>query len=130
MRSLINCGIDPAVGRGDGVAAPLKENLGAALLLRCGWADLATNGAAFLDPMCGSGTLAIEAALIAANIAPGLSRDWYGFMGWVGHDAALFESLREQARLAIDRRALVPGRIVGSDRDPRGLRAGRQSLAH
>ena len=116
--------------RGDGVAAPLKENLAAALLLRCGWAELAAQGAAFLDPLCGSGTLPIEAALIAADIAPGLSRDWYGFLGWAGHDPALWASIREQAQARIHRKSLVPGRIAGSDLDPRGLRAGRQSLAH
>ena len=53
--------------RGAGVAAPLKENLAAALLLRCGWPTIAAAGGAFLDPMCGSGTLPIEAAAIAAE---------------------------------------------------------------
>ncbi len=53
-------------------AAPLKENLAAAILLRAGWPEIAADGGALLDPMCGSGTLPIEGALIAADIAPGL----------------------------------------------------------
>ena len=52
--------------------APLRENLAAALLLKAGWPEIAAGGGAFLDPLCGSGTLVIEAALIAADIAPGL----------------------------------------------------------
>jgi 23S rRNA (guanine2445-N2)-methyltransferase / 23S rRNA (guanine2069-N7)-methyltransferase len=58
--------------------APLKENLAAALLLRCGWPGIAAAGGAFVDPMCGSGTLVIEAALMAARIAPGLLRRRFG----------------------------------------------------
>jgi len=71
--------------RGAGVPAPLKENLAAALLLRAGWAELAAEGAAFLDPMCGSGTLPIEAALLAADVAPGLMREWFGWEEFGGH---------------------------------------------
>jgi len=55
--------------RQSGVEAPLKENLAAALLMRCGWPAIAAAGGAFADPMCGSGTLVIEAALMAAGIA-------------------------------------------------------------
>ena len=57
--------------RARGVAAPLKENLAAAVLLRCGWPAMAGAGGEFVDPMCGSGTLPIEAALMALDIAPG-----------------------------------------------------------
>ena len=54
------------------VAAPLKENLAAAVLIRAGWPDIAKqSGSALVDPMCGSGTLLIEGAMIAADIAPG-----------------------------------------------------------
>jgi 23S rRNA (guanine2445-N2)-methyltransferase / 23S rRNA (guanine2069-N7)-methyltransferase len=65
--------------RGAGVPAPLKENLAAALLLRAGWPEIAASGGGFLDPMCGSGTLPIEAAMIAGDIAPGIFRDYWGF---------------------------------------------------
>jgi len=60
--------------RVSGVEAPLKETLAAALLLRCGWREMAAQGGGFADPMCGSGTFVIEAAMIAADIAPGLLR--------------------------------------------------------
>ena len=60
--------------RGGQGAAPLKENLAAAILVRAGWPALAAVDGSFVDPMCGSGTLAIEAALIAADMAPGLIR--------------------------------------------------------
>ena len=63
--------------RAHGGAAPLKENLAAGLLLRAGWPELAAAGAPLLDPMCGSGTLAIEAGLMAADRAPGLGRDHF-----------------------------------------------------
>src|SRR5258706_14007063 len=59
---------------------------------------MAAAGAAFLDPLCGSGTLPIEAALIAAERAPGLLRDYWGFTGWRGHDAALGERVLAEAR--------------------------------
>ena len=55
----------------EGGEAPLKENLAAAILLRAGWPAIAARGGALLDPMCGSGTLLIEGALMAADIAPG-----------------------------------------------------------
>jgi 23S rRNA (guanine2445-N2)-methyltransferase / 23S rRNA (guanine2069-N7)-methyltransferase len=80
-----------------GVEAPLKENLAAALLLRSGWAAMAAEGAAFYDPMCGSGTLVIEAAMIAAGIAPGLLRKRFGFERWLQHDATLWQELRQAA---------------------------------
>ena len=82
------------VGAGE---APLKENLAAAILVRAGWAEIAAAGGAFVDPMCGSGTLVIEAAMIAADIAPGLKRARFGFEAWAGHDAALWQSIRAEA---------------------------------
>jgi 23S rRNA (guanine2445-N2)-methyltransferase / 23S rRNA (guanine2069-N7)-methyltransferase len=100
--------------------APLRENVAAGLLLRAGWAAMAGEGAEFLDPMCGSGTLVIEAALIAADRAPGLTRDYWGFSGWCGHDASLWQSLRDaalaRAQSDLD---LV---IRGTDSDARVLR--------
>lgn len=82
----------------DGGKAPLKENLAAAILLRAGWPKLAAAGGQFIDPMCGSGTLPIEAALMAANVAPGLRRSWFGFLGWRGHRAGLWQTLRDEAQ--------------------------------
>jgi 23S rRNA (guanine2445-N2)-methyltransferase / 23S rRNA (guanine2069-N7)-methyltransferase len=114
--------------RGAGVAAPLKENLAAALLLRSGWETLAREGAAFLDPMCGSGTLPIEAALIAANAAPGLTRDYFGFLGWAQHDPALWSQVREQAIAKRELSGLAGGRITGTDQDARAVRAALEAV--
>lgn len=83
--------------RVDSVVAPLKENLAAALLIRAGWPSMAEEGGALIDPMCGSGTLLVEGALMAADIAPGLQREDFGFMRWLQHDAALWQKLRAEA---------------------------------
>jgi 23S rRNA (guanine2445-N2)-methyltransferase / 23S rRNA (guanine2069-N7)-methyltransferase len=103
-----------------GGEAPLRENLAAGILLRAGWPEVAATGAAFLDPLCGSGTLPIEAALIAAERAPGLQRDYWGFSGWRGHDAALWEHTLAEARGRA--RDTLPNSIRGSDRDAAVLR--------
>ncbi len=109
--------------REEGGAAPLKENLAAAILLRAGWPAIAQAGGAFVDPMCGSGTLPIEAALIAADIAPGLQRPYFGFLKWKRHDVAAWEELLTEARERRERglRQLPP--IVGYDADPRAVKA-------
>lgn len=78
--------------------APLRENLAAALLLRAGWPELAKSGGDLVDPMCGSGTLLIEGAMMACDIAPGLARTEYGFSRWPGHDARLWEKLQTEAQ--------------------------------
>ncbi len=103
--------------RQEGGPAPLKENLAAALLVSAGWPALAATGAPFADPLCGSGTLPIEAALMAFDIAPGLLRPYFGLLGWRGHDAKLWNDLLEEART---RRRAAPrdNAIVGSDGDP------------
>jgi 23S rRNA (guanine2445-N2)-methyltransferase / 23S rRNA (guanine2069-N7)-methyltransferase len=102
--------------------APLRENLAAGLLLRAGWPAACARGAPFLDPLCGSGTLVIEAALIAAGRAPGLQRGYFGFLGWRGHDATLWTRLLSEARAAA--RGAPPGaaRLCGSDQDAAVLR--------
>ncbi len=83
--------------REEQVLAPMKENLAAAVLLRAGWPAIAAEGGALIDPMCGSGTLPIEAALMAGDIAPGLTRTYFGFLGWKGHNAALWQNLLDEA---------------------------------
>src|SRR6185436_7783101 len=77
--------------------APLRENLAAGILLRAGWPEKAQHAAEFLDPMCGSGTLVIEAGMIAANIAPGSRRHYFGFFGWPGHDRTAWDTLKRDA---------------------------------
>jgi 23S rRNA (guanine2445-N2)-methyltransferase / 23S rRNA (guanine2069-N7)-methyltransferase len=83
--------------RAENVTAPIKENLAAAMLLRCGWPEIAKKGGSLIDPMCGSGTLLLEAAMIAADFAPGLLRDYYGFMGWKQHDTECWQKLISEA---------------------------------
>ncbi|WP_299944104.1 bifunctional 23S rRNA (guanine(2069)-N(7))-methyltransferase RlmK/23S rRNA (guanine(2445)-N(2))-methyltransferase RlmL [uncultured Microbulbifer sp.] len=111
-------------------AAPLKENLAAALLLRAQWPRIAAEGGALLDPMCGSGTILIEAALMAADIAPGLFREQFGFESWLNHQSDIWNHLREEA---LQRRAAglekdLP-EIRGYDADARVLFAAEANIA-
>tara|TARA_B110000977_G_scaffold201594_1_gene297087 strand:+ start:8482 stop:10659 length:2178 start_codon:yes stop_codon:yes gene_type:complete len=78
-------------------SAPIKENLAVALLLRAGWPAMIKEGGALLDPMCGSGTLIIEGAMMAADIAPGMLRERYGFDQWLQHDPELWQTLVDEA---------------------------------
>jgi 23S rRNA (guanine2445-N2)-methyltransferase / 23S rRNA (guanine2069-N7)-methyltransferase len=77
--------------------APLKENLAAAVLRLAEWPRLARQRAPLIDPMCGSGTILIEATQVAADIAPGAGRDYFGFLGWGGHDQGIWNELRREA---------------------------------
>ena len=123
------------------VEAPLKENLAAGLLLYAAWPGEAAAGASLLDPLCGSGTLLIEAALMAADVAPGLLRaeaeakpgaaPAFGFLRWRQHDADLWNALlleaRERRGVGIKRLAAArPGMAIrGSDRDERAVKVAR-----
>ncbi len=89
--------------------APLNEALAAALVLLTGW----KGETPFVDPMCGSGTLPIEAAWIALRRPPGLTRKRFGFMGWMDYDVALWTDLRDEARRGVLKQLPVP--ILGSD---------------
>jgi len=109
--------------RPKGAPAPLKESLAAAVLLLADWPRRAAERQPLFDPMCGSGTLLIEAALIAGDIAPGLRRAHAGCVGWAGHDAGLWARLRREAE---DRsRAGAPRRpqLTGCDADAAAVRA-------
>lgn len=77
--------------------APLKETLAAGILRLAGWPELAMQGAALHDPLCGSGTLIIEGALAAAGVAPGLLRSRWGFTGWADHAAGVWSALVRDA---------------------------------
>ena len=111
-------------------AAPLKENLAAALLMRSGWPEIAAEGGALLDPMCGSGTILIEGALMAADIAPGLLRESFGFERWLNHQNDIWLGLREEA---LQRRAAGLERqlpeIRGYDADAKVLFAAESNIA-
>lgn len=89
--------------------APLNEALAAGLLLHAGW----TPQTPLVDPLCGSGTFCIEAAWMALARPPGLTRKWFGFMGWPDFDRSLWNALREEARGQVRRRLAAP--IAGSD---------------
>jgi putative N6-adenine-specific DNA methylase len=89
--------------------APLNEALAAALVLLTDW----RGEVAFTDPLCGSGTLPIEAAWIALRRPPGLTRRRFGFQGWMDFDVGLWTALRDQARRGV--RKEFPDPIVGSD---------------
>ncbi|NLD70803.1 MAG: class I SAM-dependent RNA methyltransferase [Limnobacter sp.] len=107
--------------RGD---APLKENLAAGLLALAGW----TPATPLVDPFCGSGTIAIEAASIAHDLAPGLSRS-FGFERLLDHDPALWSSLRAAAIRRAQAGAATPARIAGSDVDAAAVARARRNLA-
>lgn len=111
-------------------AAPLKENLAAALLLRAGWPQIAADGGALLDPMCGSGTILIEGAMMAADMAPGLLRDSFGFERWLNHQSDIWNALREEA---LERRrtglAKELPEIRGYDADAKVLFAAEANIA-
>jgi 23S rRNA (guanine2445-N2)-methyltransferase / 23S rRNA (guanine2069-N7)-methyltransferase len=83
--------------RKSGGPATLKENLAAALLIRSGWVKIAEKGGSFLDLFCGTGTLPIEAALIAGDIAPALVSKSKGPSGWLRHNTELWEELIQEA---------------------------------
>lgn len=103
-------------------AAPLKENLAAAILLRAGWPAIAKEKGTLMDPMCGSGTLLIEGALMAADIAPGLSREYFGFLGWKHHDAATWTKLVKEAEQRREAGLSALPSIVGYDQDPAAIK--------
>ena len=115
--------------RAEGGRAPLKENVAAAVLLRAGWPQIAEAGGMLLDPMCGSGTFLTEGALIAADAAPALDREYFGFLKWPGHDAALWARLRAEALARRSARA-VRRCILGSDIDPEAVRMSMANSAH
>ncbi len=108
--------------------APLKENLAAAILLRARWPQVYAEGGALVDPMCGSGTLLIEAALMAADVAPGWRRDYYGFLGWQQHDLALWRGLLDEARTRAEAGLKsLRACFFGSDLDPRMVQTAKRN---
>jgi len=110
-------------------AASLKENLAAALLLRSNWADLAAQNYALVDPMCASGTLLIEGAYIAANIAPNWQRKNWGFNKWLGHIPALWQQIyanaQKEAQVNISKASHW---IRGFESDPRLILPARTNI--
>jgi putative N6-adenine-specific DNA methylase len=109
--------------RRDADVAPLRENLAAGLIALSGW----TPDAPLLDPMCGSGTIAIEAALIAADRAPGLGRT-FGFQKLAWYDGPAWQRIRQRAHDRVRPAPATPA-IFASDVDPRVVELCRRNLA-
>ena len=104
--------------------APIRENLAASMVLDAGWEALsAESDAVMLDPMCGAGTLVIEAAMVACRRAPGLSREHFGFERWKGHDAEAWAEIVAEAQAQVE----TPRRVVamGFDEDEEVLEVAR-----
>ncbi len=111
-------------------AAPLKENLAAALLLRADWPGMAARGGALIDPMCGSGTLLLEGAMMVADIAPGLDRGRFGFEQWSGHRRDQWQAILADARGRAERgRSRTLPEIRGYDADMRVVRRAQENIA-
>lgn len=115
---------DPLFRRGyrkAGGVAPMNEVLAAGLISLSGW----DGQSPFLDPMCGSATFAVEAALMATNTAPGLLRKSYGFMHWPDYEPALFEQLKAEA---LDKRTPLRAVIQASDISGKALGDARRNI--
>lgn len=107
--------------------APLKENVAAAMVRRSGWQP----GEPLIDPMCGAGTLLIEAALLAADIAPGLQRQRWGFNAWSQHQPAHWQRLQQQAhQRASTGVAGYPGLLIGYDKKAAVLQQAELNAQH
>ncbi|GIW44015.1 MAG: RNA methyltransferase [Candidatus Binatia bacterium] len=113
--------------RREAAVAPLKETLAAALLYAADWPQRAAEGEPLVDPFCGSGTIVIEAALMALDRAPGLTRRHFGFLAWKGHDAALWQALLAEAYKRARASAPRPIRIHGSDVSHEALALARRA---
>ncbi|MCP3929860.1 MAG: bifunctional 23S rRNA (guanine(2069)-N(7))-methyltransferase RlmK/23S rRNA (guanine(2445)-N(2))-methyltransferase RlmL [Bacteroidetes bacterium] len=113
--------------RTSSVTAPLKETLASAIVALAGWPE--NEEFMLLDPMCGSGTLLIEAALLYGDSAPGLSRPYYGFLGWKQHNSKLWRELVDEAiereERGLDRKW---PRIIGYDADKEAVAAAKKNI--
>ena len=110
--------------RRDPTIAPLKETLAAGLVALTGW-DQTTH---FVDPMCGSGSLPLEAAMLASNSAPGLLSPQFGFQRWPDFDTSSWKELIEEAEQI---QSTLPANLIfGSDRDQRAVELARRNAEH
>ena len=104
--------------------APIKETLASAIVMRSGWVP----GTPLLDPMCGSGTLLIEAAMLATDRAPGLHRGHWGFNGWLQHDDAVWKEVKAEAQTRARKGlAAYESRFYGADVDARVIERARSN---
>lgn len=103
--------------------APINEVLAAGLLLKTGW-DGQSN---FFDPMCGSGTFLIEAAMIACNIPANINRESYAFMNWEDYDADLYQKIVEASLKKVRE---FHHKIIGYDKAPSAVRKAQENVEH
>ncbi|CAE6900256.1 bifunctional 23S rRNA (guanine(2069)-N(7))-methyltransferase RlmK/23S rRNA (guanine(2445)-N(2))-methyltransferase RlmL [Vibrio alginolyticus] len=112
-------GYRPESGR-----APLRETLAAAIIMRCGW----DGHQPLLDPMCGSGTLLIEAAMMAANMAPGVKRKQWGFESLEDFEADTWAEIKSEANVQARRGVKkVDAKFFGFDNDPKVLKVAQDN---
>jgi putative N6-adenine-specific DNA methylase len=107
--------------RANSVEAPLNEVLAAGMILHAGW----QGERSFVDPMCGSGTLLIEAAMLAKKMPPQLHRQSFGFMTWHNFNARLWEDVVDKAQAQIQP---LNCKILGFDKDPKAVRISGQNI--
>lgn len=114
---------------GQQVTAPLKENVAAAILMRSQWLEIASAGGCLYDPMCGSGTFLIEAAMMASDCAPGLFKANNMLLNrWKGHDAELWQKLVAEAEARESEGLLSLPNIYGSDISHKSLDIARDAV--
>ena len=107
--------------KSDTIIAPMNEVLAAGLILLSGWNKIDN----FHDPMCGSGTILIEAALIAYNIPVNIFRERFGFEGWKNFDLDLFEKIKD---VSLDKEKDYKGKITGGDNFQKAIRITRKNI--
>ncbi len=112
------------------IKAPIKENLAAAMLVRSHWSEIAKQGGTLLDPMCGSGTLLLEGALMAADYAPGLLTRQFGFLRWKQHDPISWQKLLVEAEQRKEAGINKLPTIVGFDQNRHTMNAALQHIAN
>lgn len=105
----------------EGALAPLNEVLAAGIVLASGW----KGDIPLIDPMCGSGTILVEAAMVAANQAPQKNREWFGFMNWKDFDEKLWRRVKREAK---EREQEILVDIHGSDTSNESLRAAQENI--
>ena len=111
------------------VEAPLKENAAAALLYRGGWEAVAKSGGSFIDPMCGSGTLVVEAAMMAAKIPSAFDRNYFCFKFWKKFRGDLWEELRKDALEIIKANIAAVPHLFGYDYSTDAVTAARKNVS-
>lgn len=102
--------------------APIKEDLAAGLILLSDWDKKST----FIDLFCGSGTLLIEAAMMAKNIAPNIKREQFGFMNWKNYDATLFSKIKDEA---LKSQKPLENKVIGVEISGRALGMARANIS-